>query len=197
MGNSRFTIIATPTGPSGPCRGRCVSALNTFKVDLNPIANKCLGRWNLIRNRAPARRRDAILQRGAAQRPGLLADANMPVAMTPPESQAVPMVSEELKRELLTGDATPEAVGRRLRLLRASLGLTQAKMSALMDASIKNYQHMERGSTYPRPAHVKAMFESARIDFNFVYYGDFTRLPLDVSDSMQSHVTDQKPAKSA
>lgn len=104
------------------------------------------------------------------------------------------MVSEELKRELSTGDATPDAVGRRLRLLRASLGLTQAKMSALMDASIKNYQHMERGSTYPRPAHVKAMFESSRIDFNFIYYGDFTRLPLDVSDSMQAFIEQRRSA---
>ena len=112
----------------------------------------------------------------------------MAVAMIAAKAQSCDMVSEELKREISTGDATPEAVGRRLRLLRASLGLTQAKMSGLMDASIKNYQHMERGSTYPRPAHVKAIFESARIDFNFIYYGDFTRLPLDVSDSMQSYV---------
>lgn len=104
------------------------------------------------------------------------------------------MISEELKAELNTGDVSTEAVGQRLKLIRESLGITQAKMSALMSASIKNYQHMERGSTYPRPAHIKAMFEAARIDFNFIYYGDFTRLPLEIFDSMQAHLDARKTA---
>lgn len=96
------------------------------------------------------------------------------------------MISDDLKNELQPGDVSTEAVGHRLRLLRAALGLTQAKMSALMNASIKNYQHMERGDTYPRPCHVQSGFHNMRIDFNFVYAGDYTRLPLEIIAQMQT-----------
>ncbi len=96
------------------------------------------------------------------------------------------MISDDLKNELQPGDVSTEAVGNRLRLLRAALGITQAKMSALMNASIKNYQHMERGDTYPRPCHVQSGFHNMRIDFNFVYAGDYTRLPLEIIDQMQA-----------
>lgn len=101
------------------------------------------------------------------------------------------MISEQMKTELCAGDVSTDAVGRRLKLVREALGLTQARMSALMNASIKNYQHMERGSTYPRPAHIKSMYEGSRIDFNFIYYGDHTRLPLEVYDAMEAYLAER------
>jgi transcriptional regulator with XRE-family HTH domain len=96
------------------------------------------------------------------------------------------MISDQLKAELKVGDISTQAVGHRLRLLRAALGLTQVKMSALMTASIKNYQHMERGDTYPRPCHVQSGFHNMRIDFNFVYAGDYTRLPFEIIAQLQA-----------
>lgn len=101
------------------------------------------------------------------------------------------MISDDLKNRLRPGDVSTEAVGHRLRLLRAALGLTQAKMSGLMDASIKNYQHMERGDTYPRPSHVQSAFHNMRIDFNFVYAGDYTRIPLEIISKLQSALADR------
>jgi transcriptional regulator with XRE-family HTH domain len=101
------------------------------------------------------------------------------------------MISNDLKNKLRPGDVSTEAVGHRLRVLRAALGLTQAKMSALMDASIKNYQHMERGNTYPRPCHVQSAFRNMRIDFNFVYAGDYTRLPLEITSKLQNTLADR------
>lgn len=76
------------------------------------------------------------------------------------------------------GDVSKEACGLRLQIVREALGLTQRKMSEIMNCKLNNYQHQERGRTYSRPEQVESLFLETGIDHNFIFRGSASGVPV-------------------
>lgn len=96
------------------------------------------------------------------------------------------MISNALKIAVLVGDSSKEASAGRLKLVRLSLGMTQVAIAEMMGTAPNNYQAMEKGTTYPRPTFIQNLYEMTRVDHNFIYSGDVSRLPADVLAGLEA-----------
>lgn len=86
-----------------------------------------------------------------------------------------------VRQILRLGDASKDAVGHRLKLLRErGWRLSQREMAERMGTTTNNYQHMEKGKTFPQAYHVQALLDAYGVDHNFIFAGDPSRLPTDI-----------------
>ena len=79
-------------------------------------------------------------------------------------------------------DISTEAASFRLRAARLSLGLTQKEMADEVGAKPGSYSTYETGRVHPPLAVIRHLYRAYNIDFNFILYGDFRRLPADTQE---------------
>ena len=84
------------------------------------------------------------------------------------------------------GNGDKAATAHRMKLCRAVLGLTQADMAELIGTTTSNYQHIERGATYPQPPYILRLLLAHGIDHNFIYVGDWSKLPTEITTKMRA-----------
>jgi transcriptional regulator with XRE-family HTH domain len=92
-------------------------------------------------------------------------------------------VDHDEKRALARyADISTEAASFRLRAARLSLGLTQKEMADEVGAKPGSYSTYETGRVHPPLAVIRHLYRAYNIDFNFILYGDFRRLPADTQE---------------
>ncbi len=99
-----------------------------------------------------------------------------------------PMIlGEDFSTKMQTGRATKAATSRRIKFVRLVLGITQERMAEVIGTSTSNYQHIERGHTFPQPPQVDRLLLNYGIDHNFIYHGDWSRVPADIIEKIREH----------
>lgn len=90
------------------------------------------------------------------------------------------MTIEEREKLFRLNDDSDEAVGMRLRAAREVAGFkTQRDFAEALELNYKTY-HAQESKGRPTPSTVRFLHRNYRIDFNFVYNGDFLQLPGDI-----------------
>lgn len=85
----------------------------------------------------------------------------------------------------LTGDASQEAIARRVKVARLSVGLSQRRTAELTGINEKTYFSMEsRGA--PSRALMRFFYADYRIDPNFLILGEYAHLPPDVLERLET-----------
>jgi DNA-binding XRE family transcriptional regulator len=91
---------------------------------------------------------------------------------------------QEKEQLFRLGDASPDAIQRRLIAARESVGMKQIDIAKAVGVGKTTYNSQEiKGS--PAIKVVKYLYGAHRIDFNFVYHGDFAQLPIDVQSRLE------------
>lgn len=95
------------------------------------------------------------------------------------------MTVEEKEKIALTRDMSKAATALRLRAARSVAKIDQQMKAAdLCGVSLKSYNNMEMGVSYPHRDVMKYYYRSHKIDFNFILHGDFDQLPLSIQDQL-------------
>lgn len=83
----------------------------------------------------------------------------------------------DLKTLFRTGDTSQDAIGYRLRLLRAATGKTQTEVAEFAGMKLSAYQHHERGQSTIRPIQAEGIMGALGADHNWIYSGRWSWLP--------------------
>lgn len=96
------------------------------------------------------------------------------------------MTIEEREKLFRLNDDSDEAVAMRLRAAREVAGYKRQRDFA--EALEINYQtyHSQEKRGRPTASTVRFLYRNHRIDFNFVYNGDFLQLPGDVQLALEA-----------
>ena len=62
--------------------------------------------------------------------------------------------------------------------------MTQKEMADEVGAKPGSYSTYETGRVHPPLAVIRQLYRAYDIDFNFILYGDFRRLPADTQDQL-------------
>lgn len=89
-------------------------------------------------------------------------------------------VKEKMAR---TGDTSKDAIGKRLRAARISVGYKQKEFADLLKLKPQTYNSQETKGA-PSIEVMRHLYRAHRIDFNFILHGDFAQLPRDVQDGL-------------
>ena len=82
-------------------------------------------------------------------------------------------------------DDDDEAIAIRLKAARIAAGyVKQTDFAAALGIPYKTY-HAQEKKGHPAISTVRFLHRNHRIDFNFVYNGDFSQLPGDVRDALE------------
>lgn len=91
----------------------------------------------------------------------------------------------------LTNDGSDEAVGIRLRAARIAAGYHQQRdFSDALQIKYQTYHSQEKKGR-PTASTVRFLYKKHRIDFNFVFNGDYSQLPGDVQTALESVLSAQ------
>jgi transcriptional regulator with XRE-family HTH domain len=82
----------------------------------------------------------------------------------------------------------PSVVARRLKALRAALGVTKATFADVIGIDRSSYTKIEKGEKPLLPAFAYRIYELYGVDMNFVYLGQVGGLPLTLSSKVISHL---------
>lgn len=83
-------------------------------------------------------------------------------------------------------DYSDEAVALRLRAAREVAGYKgQTDLAEALGIKYQTYHSQEKRGR-PTPATVRFLYKNHRIDFNFIYNGDFSQLPGDVQQALEA-----------
>ncbi|MGK7653178.1 helix-turn-helix domain-containing protein [Roseovarius sp. B08] len=95
------------------------------------------------------------------------------------------MTIEEREQLFRLNDDSDEAVALRLRAAREVAGYKkQRDFAEALDLNYQTYHSQEKKGR-PSPSTVRFLYRNHRIDFNFVYNGDFLQLPGDVQAALE------------
>jgi transcriptional regulator with XRE-family HTH domain len=78
------------------------------------------------------------------------------------------------------GDISTEATSFRMRACRMALGLSSKEMAAELGMPPTSYGAYENGKAHPKLAAIRHLYRQYDINFDFILYGDFRRLPADI-----------------
>lgn len=96
------------------------------------------------------------------------------------------MTIEEREKLFRLNDDSDEAVAVRLRAAREVAGFKrQRDFAEALDLNYQTYHSQEKKGR-PSPPTVRFLYRNHRIDFNFVYNGDFLQLPGDVQMALET-----------
>jgi transcriptional regulator with XRE-family HTH domain len=95
-------------------------------------------------------------------------------------------------RQALTrfGDTSIEAASFRLRAARMALGVDQKTMAAALDMPSSSYASYETAKAYPSIEVMRHFRREHDISFDFVIYGDFRRLPVEIAERVFAAMRD-------
>lgn len=83
-------------------------------------------------------------------------------------------------------DYTDQAISARLKAARIAAGYPkQTDFAAALEIPYKTY-HAQEKKGHPAVATVRFLHKNHRIDFNYVYNGEFAQLPVDVRDALEA-----------
>lgn len=92
-------------------------------------------------------------------------------------------VDHEEKRELARlSDISTEATSFRMRAARMALGLSSKDMAEQLGMPATSYGAYENGKAHPKLAAIRYLYRQYDINFDFILYGDFRRLPADIQE---------------
>ena len=108
-------------------------------------------------------------------------------------------MDHEEKRELARlGDISTEATSFRMRAARMALGLSSKDMAEELGMPATSYGAYENGKAHPKLAAIRYLYRQYDINFDFILYGDFRRLPAEHPGAdLRRHARDAKPKGSA
>ena len=90
-------------------------------------------------------------------------------------------------------DDSDEAVAVRIKAARIAAGyVKQTDFATALGIPYKTY-HAQEKKGHPAISTVRFLHKNHRIDFNFVYNGDFSQLPGDVRDALEAALYAEKP----
>lgn len=96
------------------------------------------------------------------------------------------MQIEERERLFGLNDDSPHAIRRRLRAARLVAGFPRQKdFAAALNINPKTY-HAQESKGLPAVSTVRFLHRNHRIDFNYVFNGDFLQLPGDVQNALET-----------
>ena len=78
------------------------------------------------------------------------------------------------------GDMGLEATGRRIRIARRALSLSQVDLALHAGIGRTTLTNTEKGAQFPSRELMKYLYRQHRVDFNFILNGDHAQLPFDV-----------------
>lgn len=93
------------------------------------------------------------------------------------------MTHDELEQLFRRGDTSNEALRVRLIAARKVTGLEQKEIAEATGVSKQTY-HSQESRGAPSIKTGRYYYRAHRIDFNYLFYGDFDRLPHDVRDNL-------------
>ncbi len=100
------------------------------------------------------------------------------------------MVVEDREKLFRLNDDSDEAVALRLRAAREVAGYKrQRDFAEALELNYKTY-HAQESKGRPTPSTVRFLHRNHRIDFNFVYNGDFLQLPGDVQQALETALSE-------
>lgn len=103
---------------------------------------------------------------------------------------------EEKKRLSGVRDLSKEACCKRLLAARMTTGLSQTDFAGQVGYSPQSINNLEsRSENYPNRKLIHALYELFRVDYNFIYAGEFAQLPADLQDKLFSalDILDKSP----
>lgn len=87
-------------------------------------------------------------------------------------------------------DDSDEAVAMRLTAARRAAGYgSQKDLAKALGINYQTYHSQEKRGR-PAPSTVRFLYRNHRIDFNFVYNGDFLQLPGDVQNALEAALSE-------
>lgn len=96
------------------------------------------------------------------------------------------MTIEEREKLFRLNDDSDEAVAVRLRAAREVAGFKrQRDFAEALNLKYQTYHSQEKKGR-PSPSTVRFLYRNHRVDFNFVYNGDFLQLPGDVQMALEA-----------
>ncbi|MFU1476356.1 XRE family transcriptional regulator [Roseovarius sp. C7] len=102
------------------------------------------------------------------------------------------MTIDEREKLFRLNDASDEAVAVRLRAAREVAGFDrQRDFAKALDLNYQTYHSQEKRGR-PSPSTVRFLYRNYRIDFNFIYNGDFLQLPGDVQTALEVALSDER-----
>lgn len=108
---------------------------------------------------------------------------------------------EERDRLARTGDSSNTAAGIRLVAGRVAAGLRQVDLSSQTGIKTNALSNMEKGRQFPSRAVMIHLFRSFGVDFNFLMYGDYSKLDPGLQDrifdALQSLDSEPGPSPSS
>ena len=93
---------------------------------------------------------------------------------------------EEKERLARWRDISKEACGRRLKAAKLAVGLTSTSLAEAMGEgmTVQKISNAERGDNYPSIPLLRYLLRSHRVDYNFIFHGEFAQLPADLQDQL-------------
>ena len=92
-------------------------------------------------------------------------------------------MDHEEKRELARlGDISTEATSFRMRAARMALGMSSKDMAEELGMPATSYGAYENGKAHPKLAAIRYLYRQYDINFDFILYGDFRRLPAELQE---------------
>lgn len=81
-------------------------------------------------------------------------------------------------------DSSREACVYRLTLARVAAGLSKTDLAERAGVSIQTYSNQEAGRVFPSRQVIETLYRDFRIDWNFMFNGDYAQLPGDVQEAL-------------
>lgn len=83
-------------------------------------------------------------------------------------------------------DERPQAIAERLRLTRATTGLSQADFAARAGLSPSTYNQYENGKQFPRISFAIALCETYHLTLDWIYRGDISGLRYEMAAAIKA-----------
>lgn len=80
---------------------------------------------------------------------------------------------------------TPEAIGDRLCMVRKAIGLTQEQFASSVGCPQGTFGQYEAGMRRPSVAVASRLYDRHRIGLNYLYLGDLSDLPYELSEAVR------------
>ena len=92
-------------------------------------------------------------------------------------------------------DTSGEATSFRLRAARMALGVDQKTMAAALNLPASSYASYETAKAYPSIPVMRHFRREHDIGFDFLIYGDFRRLPVEIAERVFAAMRDIEARK--
>ena len=97
------------------------------------------------------------------------------------------MTYEDLEHLFRRGDSSNEAIRLRLIAARLTVGMEQKEVADALGVAKQTY-HSQEARGAPSIQAGRYFYKAHGIDFNYLFFGDFHKLEVDVRDRLAEHL---------